>query len=90
MHYEYADFQAEQEAMAEQEAQAHYEAMQAEAEAEQYNNHMIFLEGLIKNGQYKLFALHYVQDLLASKEFNESKMSIEEFLLFKKEQLEIS
>lgn len=78
MCYEEADYRAEMEAQAQ--AQGEYEA-EAAHEYEKY------LDGLIDNKQYQLFAIEICQDYLNSIEFRDSKLTALEFLSLKKERL---
>ncbi len=60
----------------------HYEAQcnQAALEAEQEQKYQEFLDSLIKEGQYTLFAAYVSCDWLKSLEFRNSKLSALEYM----------
>jgi len=75
------------------ENEQHYnEAMNANAQAEaeymQEMQYQQFLNDLIANREYKLFAIYAALDLLHESEFKNSGLSPQEYLVQKKNELE--
>ena len=64
-------------------------AGQAQAEYEQQMDYYKYLDSLIESKQYQLHAIHTVTDMLLSKQFASSGLSVIEYLMCERRKLEL-
>lgn len=64
-------------------------AGQAQAEYEQQMEYYAYLDRLIECKQYQLHAIHIVTDMLLSKQFASSGLSVIEYLMCERRKLEL-